>query len=74
MAILKIKSGITTKEFTLDYDSMKDKFYLSVRAYVDLRKETFFGEWALTEYLRSEWDFNDEQIKELLNNVYQEVA
>ena len=74
MAIYEIKSGIATKEFSLDYDSLKDKFYLTVCAYGESFNETFFGEWALTEYLRSEWSFEDEQINEFLGNAYGEAA
>lgn len=69
MSIYEIKSGISTKEFTLDYDGVKDKYYLNICAYGDLWTESFFGDYALKEYLRTEWDFEDEQIKELLQKV-----
>ena len=31
--IMEVKSEFSTKEFTLDYDSAKDKYYLSCVAY-----------------------------------------
>lgn len=67
--IYEIKSGVSTKEFTLDYDSTKDKYYLNICAYGELWTESFFGDYALKEYLRTDWNFEDEQIKGLLNNI-----
>ena len=32
--------------------------------------ETFYGEYALEEYLRDTWNFSQEQIQELYNSVY----
>lgn len=65
--ILEIKSGLATKEFTLDYDPQKEKYYLNICAYGQLTTETFFNEYALKEYLRDNWNFEYEQIRELLN-------
>lgn len=53
--------------FKLCYDSSKDKYYL------DKENEsfTFYGDWALSEYLRDEYDFNEEQIQEAISKIYQ---
>ncbi len=67
--IFEIKSGAATKEFTLDYDRLKDKYYLNICAYGEMWTETFFGDYALKEYLRDMWQFSDEQLNELLNKV-----
>lgn len=67
--IYEIKSGVATKEFTLDYDSQKDKYYLNICAYGELWMETFYGDYALKEYLRTDWNFEDKQINELLEKV-----
>lgn len=66
---LEIKSGLSTKKFTLDYDNVKDKYYLSVIAYGEWIIEAFYGDWALKEYLRNTWDFTEYQINELINSV-----
>lgn len=68
--IMEVKSGLSTKEFTLDYDNAKDKYYLSCVAYGECVTETFYGEYALEEYLRDTWDFSQEQIQELYNSEY----
>lgn len=68
--IFEITSGIATKEFTLNYDGAKDKYYLDICAYGDLWTETFYGKWALFEYLRQTWQFSDKQINKLLESVY----
>ncbi len=39
--IFEIKSGAATKEFTLDYDRLKDKYYLNICAYGEMWTETF---------------------------------
>ena len=67
--ILQIKNGLASKEFTLDHDELKDKYYLNICAYGDFWTETFFGGYALEEYLRTEWNFEDEQIQELYTKV-----
>ena len=68
--IMEVKSGFSTKEFTLDYDSTKNKYYLSCVAHGEWITETFYGEYALEEYLRDTWDFSQKQIQELYNSVY----
>lgn len=67
--IMEITSGIATKEFTLDYDSTKDKYYLNICAYGELWTETFFGDYALKEYLQADWQFENRQIEELLSKI-----
>ena len=69
--IFELKSGLSTKEFTLDYDSAKDKYYLNCLAYGEWITQTFYGEWALEEYLKTNWNFTEEQIKELYNSMYE---
>lgn len=69
--IMEVKSSISTKEFTLDYDRTKDKYYLSVVAFGEWITETFYGSWALEEYLRDSWNFTNEQIEELKNKAYE---
>ena len=69
--VLETKSGLSTQEFTLDYDSAKDKYYLSVIAYGEWITETFYGTWALEEYLRDTWHFSNEQIQELYAGIYE---
>lgn len=73
MTVTEIKSGIATKEFVLTYDRPKDKYYLDQCAYGEMWTETFYGEYALEEYLRDRWQFSQEQINELYSNM-QEVA
>jgi hypothetical protein len=68
--IMEVKSEFSTKEFTLDYDSAKDKYYLSCVAYGEWITKTFYGEYALEEYLRDTWNFSQKQIQELYNSVY----
>lgn len=68
--IFEITSGIATKEFTLNYDKAKDKYYLDICAYGDLWTETFYGKWALFEYLKDMWGFSNKQINKLLESVY----
>ena len=68
--ILEVKSGLSTKEFTLDYDSAKDKYYLSAIAYGEWITETFYGDYALKEYLRDTWSFTEAQINELINSAF----
>lgn len=65
--IVEIKSGLATKEFTLEYDPQKEKYYLNICAYGQWTTETFFNEYSLKEYLRDEWRLEYEQIRELLS-------
>lgn len=69
--VMEVKSSVGTKEFTLDYDAAKDKYYLNCIAYGEWITETFYGEWALEEYLRDTWNFTQEQIQELYNSMYE---
>jgi len=71
--IFEIKSGVATKQFVLTYDRAKDKYYLDICAYGDFWTQTFYGEWALEEYLRDSWDFEQEQISGLYGCM-EEVA
>lgn len=59
----------TIYDFEIEYDSSKDKYYLS-KNNGELIK-TFYGEWALEEYLKTNWNFTEEQIKELYNSMYE---
>lgn len=69
--IMEVKSSISTKEFTLDYDRAKDKYYLSIVAFGEWITETFYGSWALEEYLRDSWSLTNEQIEELKSKAYE---
>lgn len=69
--IMEVKSSISTKEFTLDYDRTKDKYYLSIVAFGEWITETFYGSWALEEYLRDSWSLTNEQIEELKSKAYE---
>lgn len=67
--IFEIKSGLSSKEFTLDYDELKDKYYLNICAYGELWTKSFFGDYALKEYLYNTWNFNEDQIAELMSKI-----
>jgi len=71
--VFEIKSGLSTKEFVLTYDRAKDKYYLDQCAYGEMWTDTFYGEWALEEYLRDRWQFSQEQINSLYGSM-EEVA
>ena len=49
----------------LTYDAAKDKYYLDIFAYRQSNTETFYGEYALEEYLRNDLCFDSEQINKL---------
>ena len=64
-----IKSVIKTKEIKLSYDSPKDKYYLDYLLNEQLKTETFYGEYALEEYLSNVLNFNTEDINQLYSEM-----
>lgn len=59
-SILKIK---------LTYDSAKDKYYLDMYSDKQTKTVTFYGEYALEEYLRDDFNFDLANI----NNLYSKM-
>lgn len=58
---------MTIYDFTIEYDTTKDKFYLSKGG--ELLK-TFYGEWALKDYLYSEYNLFGPQVISAINAAY----
>ena len=56
-------------EIKLTYDTAKDKYYLDIHSEKQTETVTFYGEYALEEYLRDVFNFNLAQI----NNLYSEM-
>lgn len=55
--------------YTLEYDSLKDKYYLDFAQNSEGKVKTFYGDWALKKYLRFEQNFTEEQIAEFIKDV-----
>lgn len=56
-------------EIKLTYDTAKDKYYLDIYSEKQTETVTFYGEYALEEYLRDVFNFDLAQI----NNLYSEM-
>ena len=54
----------------LTYDTAKDKYYLDIHSKKETETVTFYGEYALEEYLRDVFNFDLVQI----NNLYSEMC
>lgn len=67
------KSDIDNKKIQLTYDAAKDKYYLDIFAYRQSNTETFYGEYALEEYLRNDLCFDSEQINKLYSEMHEVV-
>lgn len=61
------KNKSKNKNFKIEYDSTKDKYYLMERGELI---QTFYGQWALEEYLLTECGLEFKQIDALLENIY----
>lgn len=61
------KNKSKNKNFKIEYDSAKDKYYLMERGELI---QTFYGKWALEEYLLTERGLGFKQIDALLENIY----
>lgn len=61
------KNKSKNKNFKIEYDSAKDKYYLMERGELI---QTFYGQWALEEYLLTERGLEFKQIDALLENIY----
>lgn len=59
------KNKSKNKNFKIEYDSAKDKYYLMERGELI---QTFYGQWALEEYLLTERGLEFKQIDALLEN------
>lgn len=70
---MDIKSDIDNKKIKLTYDAAKDKYYLDIFTYRQSNTETFYGEYALEEYLRNDLCFDSEQINKLYSEMHQIV-
>lgn len=57
----------TIYDFEIEYDSAKDKYYLS-KNNGELIK-TFYGEWALKEFLDSEYGLSGPQVASAIYNA-----
>mgnify|MGYP003571539093 CR=1 FL=1 len=55
----------------LTYDTAKDKYYLDVYSEKQTETVTFYGEYALEEYLRDNFDFDAEKINKLYSKMRQ---
>ena len=55
----------------LTYDTAKDKYYLDVYSKKQTETVTFYGEYALEEYLRDNFDFDTEKINKLYADMNQ---
>ena len=61
------KNKSKNKNFKIEYDSAKDKYYLMERGELI---QAFYGQWALEEYLLTERGLEFKQIDALLENIY----
>lgn len=66
MTTFEIKNGLSTKEFELTITD-DNEYYLTVCVYGDFYDKYFEDENAVREYLKTEWNFLDEQINRLFN-------
>ena len=57
----------TIYDFKIEYDSAKGKYYLSKNC-GDLI-ETFYGGWALKEFLHSEYGLSGPQVESAIYNA-----
>lgn len=55
----------------LTYDTAKDKYYLDMYSGKQTETVTFYGEFALEEYLRSNLFFETEQINQLYSEMHE---
>lgn len=67
--IFERTSGIATQEFTLDY-TPDNTYYLSSVAYGNWETMEFDTEEELNSWLKNIWDFTDDEVKELKNDMY----
>jgi len=67
--MLEITSGIATKEFMLAIEGKTELYTLTTCAYGDMWHESFGSEKELKEFLKSEWQFTEEQIKQLIETA-----
>lgn len=61
---------MTIYDFLIEYDRAKDKFYLSKGGELI---QTFYGDWALKEFLNDEYGLNGPQVTSAIFNAV-EVA
>ena len=61
------KNKSKNKNFKIEYDSAKDKYYLIECGELI---QAFYGQWALEEYLLTERGLEHKQIDALLENMY----
>ena len=61
----------TVLEIKLTYDTAKDKYYLDIHSGKQTDTVTFYGEYALEEYLRANFDFDTEKINKLYTDMRQ---
>ena len=53
---------------SLEYDKLKDKYYLTINHFGDEKLETFFGKEALEEFLYHSYNMQPEEIKDFIKN------
>ena len=58
-------------EIKLTYDTAKDKYYLDIHSGKQTDTVTFYGEYALEEYLRDNFDFDAKKINKLYTDMSQ---
>ena len=56
---------MTSQPVVVEYNEQKDKFYISLNGEIS---QTFFGEWAFQEHLRS-LNFPEDRIEEITNKT-----
>lgn len=61
------KNKSKNKAFKIEYDAAKEKYYLSKNG---ILLESFYGFFALSEYLLRECNLTESQIVELTENIY----
>lgn len=59
---------MTIYDFKIEYDAAKDKFYLSSAAGELLK--TFYGDYALKEFLNDEYGLYGPQVISAINAAY----
>lgn len=67
--IYERRTNCSTQEFTLDYTTDKT-YYLSAVAYGEWNTNEFDTEDKLDEWLKGEWNFTEQELKDLKENMY----
>lgn len=67
--IFERNNAIATQEFTLDY-TKDNTYYLSTVAYGEWDTQEFNTENELNEYLIEYWNFTDNELNGLKQNMY----